>query len=369
MITCAKCGASNPLTTMFCRQCGTKMTVNYQQIAGAVAQDAEQTRDRKLLNAGINALPLCVFLLVAALVVRYVAVPVAPPPRVGDAPAVELFTGEPTWAAATASATTPSAADLMPAQDRLGWRQQLAPNLLSSFSLDLAALQAQAKRLAALQKPDGSFPGGDDMAATALMALALQAYPASPELTAAAARARGWLDGQWRTLSRRPALARALAVLALADAEALTEEKRSGLGALLIDGAAPIWQASLLAMLPPAARPTQTVAIENRIPAPFGKAWLALIMGGPTGLELKDHFAERAKALTTGEERMLWAQVAWFHPLAPDDLAETLRQWAAAAPAPVDPALGKACGAEAATAVHLLTLTAPLRLPALQLSR
>ena len=102
---------------------------------------------------------------------------------------------------------------------------------------------------------------------------------------------------------------------------------------------------------------------------PLWTAWFALCAGKPVEIEPAALFSEAAARLTTAEERFLWAQVAWLHPIAPEDLATTLRGWAAGAPVPVDPATAKACGPTAAGALALLIATAPLRVPALPLSR
>ena len=138
---------------------------------------------------------------------------------------------------------------------------------------------------------------------------------------------------------------------------------------LLVDGSSPAWQAFLLPLLADARRPKDVIALQNKLAGPLWQAYLQLCIGKPVELERSALFSEAAAGLASAEERFLWAQVGWLHPVAPDDYAATLRGWAAAAPAAVDPATAKACGPQAATALGLLIATAPLRVPPLSLSR
>ena len=370
MIPCKKCGHVNALTTMYCHGCGTKIEVSYAQVATSVASTTTEQRDQAILAWGRSAISLTCFLLICSLVLRYVAVPNPPSAYVPEAPDIALLGGEPAWAASAAVAPVETTATATPAREgRLAWRQRQGTNLLSAFSIDFKPLQATQKALLAAQKPDGSFAGDEPVCATALAALALQAWPATPEITAGAAKARAWIDGAWRTLGQRPPLARALAVAALADADALSDLRSAQYGVLLVDGSSPIWQAFLLPLLEGARRPKDVIGLQNKLDGPLWAAWFQLCAGKPVEIEKAPLFSEAAAALATAEERFLWAQVAWLHPVAPDDYATTLRSWAAAAPIKPDAATAKACGPTATAALGLLVATAPLRVPALPLSR
>lgn len=369
MIPCQKCGYSNPLGTVFCRGCGARVEVNLNMVQSAVKETNANNRDVEIYNWGRSAISLCGFLLICALLLRYVAVPKPPAPEVPAAPDLTLFAADVPWATKAVEAPpVPSAKSLIPDSNRLSWRTQQASPLLSSFSFEFKVLDDGVKALIAAQKPDGSFPGEQPLAATALATLALQAWPRELATRQSAERARSWIANQWKSLSRQSPLSRALAAAALADAEALTDEQRIQQGILLVDGSSPVWQAFLVPLLPADKRPN-LVALENKLTTPLWAAYFAAAAGREPASDLKLWFSEEANALKTAEERYLWAQVAWFHPAVPTDLADTLRAWSKAAPAPVSPELEKACGANAKTAMHVLTLTAPARLPILRLSR
>lgn len=371
MIPCKKCGHENLLTSMFCHGCGVRIEVSYAQVATSVVSNNAAQRDLSILGWGRSAVSLASFLLICALVLRYVAVPNPPPAYVPEAPDVALFTGDPAWAAAAATPPADAAAPVMATADgsRLAWRQRHGVGVLSAFSIDFRPLQVAQKTLQAAQKPDGGFAGDDAMCATALATLALQAWPANPEILAAAAKGRAWVDAAWKTLPQRPALARALAAAVLADAQTLSDARRQQLGALLVDGSSPMWQAFLLPLLDDKRRPKDVIALQNKLSGQLWGAWFGLCVGQPIEIDNSFLFGDAAAKLPTAEERFLWAQVAWLHPVAPEEYATTLRGWAAAAPIKPDAATAKACGATATTALGLLVATAPLRVPALQLSR
>jgi hypothetical protein len=371
VIACPKCGHENSLTAVFCYGCGARVEVSYGQVMSSIAHTAGEQRDLAILGWGRSALSLTGFVLVCALILRYVAVPAAPVAGVPEAPPTAILAVDPGWAATLAPppADAPVARVAVEREDRLAWRRRQGATLASAFSLDLAPLHAAQKALLALQKADRSFPGDEPMCATALAVLGLQAWPRSTEMTLAAAKGRAWIEGDWASITRRPALARSLAVAALADAEVLSDERRAPFGLLLVDGSAPAWQAFLLPLLPADRRIADTVALRNKLVGPVWDAYLALGSGRPVTIEPAPLFSEAAEALTTAEERLAWAQVAWLHPVAPDDFAKILRAWVSAPTAPTDAATAKACGPVTAPALALLIGTVPLRVPALSLSR
>ena len=91
MITCQLCGHDNPLGTIFCRSCGTRLVVDYQAIEQSVHKTRVSEHDHSLLNSGRSALMLCSFALVCALIARYVVVPPMPPTVPPPAPVIEIF--------------------------------------------------------------------------------------------------------------------------------------------------------------------------------------------------------------------------------------------------------------------------------------
>lgn len=369
MIPCQKCGNSNPLGTVFCRSCGVRVEVNLSAVKVAVQETNSANRDISILKWGRSAVSLCGFLLICALLLRYVAVPRPPAPDIPSAPDLQLFSDKAAWVAKAAAAPpAPTAKSLIPDASRLAWRALQGPALLAAYNLDQRPINDALALIIAQQKADGSFPGGQPLAATALAALTLQAWPREPLQRQAAEKARAWINSQWKGLGRHPPLTRALATAALADAEVLTKEQRTHLGALLVDGSSPVWQSFLLPLLPTDQRLT-TVALEGKLSAPAWTAWFALLGGKTPDSDAQVWSSDHAASLTTGEERFLWAQLAWFHPLAPVDLAQTLRDWNQQPPAPVSDELAQACGELARPALQVLTLTAPVRLPILRLSR
>lgn len=374
MIICQKCGHDNPMTTVFCRACGARLEFNPNQIGQSIQQDNAAQRDRDVLAWGRSAISLCVFALVVALVLRFIAMPAAPKGDVPRASDLQLFTDQPDWAASTlAGPQTGSLDDLVAGTDRLRWRGQVGAGILSSFSLDLGPLTAAQDALLAAQRPDGSF-GGDgvnDLAATGLAALGLQAWPREPQHLAAAAAARTWIEAQWRRLSSSDPTAKALAIAALIDAEALTDRQRTELGALLVDGSSPLWQALALPGLVGKARPTQTVALRNKLTEAHWTPYFDLLANMPlTQAPLRVWFSEYGDSLATSEARIAWLLLSWQHARAPDDLAQCLRIWSGAARIPADAATLRLAGDTVTEpALRLLIACTPFRVPALQLSR
>lgn len=377
MIICQKCGYDNPMTTVFCRSCGARLEFNPNQLGQSIQQDNAAKRDRDVLGWGRSAISLCVFALVVALVLRFIAMPTAPTGDVPHANDLALFASNPSWATAPlAGPQAGSLDDLVAGTDRLRWRAQVGGGILSAFSIDLAPLNAAQDALLAAQRPDGSFGGesGDgvnDLAATGLAALGLQAWPRDPRHLAAAAAARSWIDAQWRRLSSAPPTAKALAIGAMIDAEALSDRRRAELGALLVDGSSPLWQALALPGLIGKARPTQTVALRNKLTAEHWPVYFDLLAGAPLAqAPLRLWFSEYGTSLPTAEARASWLLLSWQHARAPNDLSECLRTWTSAATIPADPETLRLAGATVTEpALRLLLAGTPFRVPALQLSR
>jgi hypothetical protein len=359
MIACPACGHDNPLGTRFCRSCGGKMEIKLAQVVGSIEQTRQQNREESILKAGRSALGLSIFLLLCAIILRAMVVPQMP---VADLPAPDIPTLVPQSVGETQSTPIP-----LGSPKRLAWRHDNAGALIGSEGVDLMQVQTWQNTIAAAQKPDGSFPGDDPLAATGLAALALQAYPREDAIVAAAARARAWLLPLCKDLTTKAPLARTLALYALLDAEELPAGTYSSFSMYMVDGKAPVWQALGMALFTPKDRPQDIHVLLGAQKTPFWPVYFDLIQGKVTQPEAKPFFSEIAKGIATGEERMLWAFASWHLAAAPKDLTETLTAWSRAAPAPIDADTAAKCGANAAAAVAVLTVAAPARVQPLWL--
>jgi hypothetical protein len=356
VIACPACGYDNPLGTRFCRSCGGKIEVKLAHIVGSIEQTKQQYADDRLARAGRNALTLTLFVTVCALVFRWVVVPNMPPADLPPVPMGRILPEQPP----TAAVTLPTAT-----LQRLPWRRDYGSALIGSLGVDLVQLDAWQQSILATQAADGSFAGDDPIAATGLAALALQAYPHADAVVIAATKARAYLQTNLKDLQKRAPLARALLMTALADAEELPPSAYNSFSMYLVDGKAAPWQAFSMSLLSTKDRPKGLNLLRSASTAPVWAGYFDLLEGKTPAIETRTFFTESAKAIATGEERMLWAFAAWHLAAAPKDLIETLSAWSRATPAPVDQDLTAKCGANAAAAVAILTLAAPARVPPL----
>lgn len=358
MITCASCGISNPMGTRWCRQCGTKLELNVQQVQAAVSATAEAASDDNLVTAGRNTLALGGFLLVTAFILRLAFVPDLPPV---EAPLTlpDRIIPEVERAAAVASAGSGNTAI---ASRRLRWRATVCRPLANQLGLDLEAMDAARERISATQKADGTWPGEDPLAATGLAALALQAWP-SDEGLGRATRARAWAATQLQDATRRTPLGRTLAIAALDDAEELGQAERNRLQAYLIDGKSPQLQAWMLAGTPPANQPPELGLVRDALKTDVWQWYFTVVTGGTPDLDAQRFYAETVGTVAA-EDRPAWSTLAWTRLPAPADTATILQGWSRnPPPAASDPALAKA-GTHVADALWLIALAAPSRLPA-----
>ncbi len=326
---------------------------------GSIQDLKNQNRADAISKMGRSIFSLSVFGFIFVLIVRLMVIPAMPTAEMPPAQIPALIPTE-----APASATSLPFA----AFKRLPWRRDNASALLGGLGIDTVQLTTWQKAIVASQKPDGSFPGEDDLAATGLMTLALQAFPQDGTGTDAAARARPWLIAQMSDLSRKTPLARTLAMAALVDAEELPIATLNSFAMYLIDGRVPIWQSFAMTVFPAKTRPTDLILLRKALQGQIWSNLFEAIAGkfGPA-FEAKPYFAETAKMLPTGEARMVWAFVSWQLAAAPKDLAETMAAWSRNPPAPVDAETMTKCGALAPSAVAILTIAAPARVPPLWL--
>ncbi|HYE06433.1 MAG TPA: zinc ribbon domain-containing protein [Planctomycetota bacterium] len=374
MIPCSKCAHDNPLGTMFCHGCGARLEVRTDHIMKSVAATKQATRERRLWEAGRSATSLALFLVICAIVLDQMLAPPLPPAEIPEVADVAVFeTPPPAWvgqatpnAAGGAVAPRRAAGDL----DRLDLRRLRAGGVAKTLGIDPAAIAALRAPLIAKQKDDGSFPGGEAVGATGLAALALQTWCDDSVGIAAAARARAWLVKQGREVAKAGDVSRSLALAALLDAGELDPAIRAGLGNRVVDGKAPVWQVLALPLYGPDQRPSEFAGLRTARDDRHWPAFLALLASQPLPADVDAVCgADAAAAATIGEARLSWALTAWHLGRAPEVFAATLKAWSTAPPAAVDPALAKAAGPDAAAAVALITLGAPLILPPLTLQQ
>jgi hypothetical protein len=359
VIACPSCGFDNPLGTRFCRSCGGKIEVKLSHIVGSIEQTKRDLGDERIGRAGRNTLTLTLFILVCALVFRWVVVPKMPPADLPPVPMGRILPEQPPAPTATLPAAT---------LQRLPWRRDYGSALIGSLGVDLVQIEAWQQAILAPQQPDGSFPGEDPLAATGLAALALQAYPHSDAVSAAATKARAYLQANAAQLQAKQPLGRTLAMTALLDAEELQPGTYNSFSVYLVDGKAAPWQGFAMSLFNAKDRPKGLNLLRSANADPMWAWYFDLTDGKTPAIEAKAYFSESAKAITAGEQRMLWTFTAWHFAAAPKDLVETLSAWSRATPAPVDKDLVAKCGPNAATEVAILTIAAPARVPPLWLA-
>ncbi len=360
MISCDTCGFVNPLGTRWCRQCGNKLNIDATKVEAAVAAtDAAEAGDRFLAGSR-SAVSLGLFLLIAVLILRLALVPRLPPADVPLQLPAEVVPG-------LERASVPLSIDGNTAisSPRLRWRATVCRTMANNLGLDSAAMDKTLARIIAAQKADGTWAGGDPLAATALATLALQAWPTDSSL-AHASRARTWLKSQLTDATRRSVLGRTLGIAALEDAEDLTSGERNRLLAYAMDGRVAKWQAWSMASVPAAERPAELGLIRDGLKdADDVWSWELQLAGGVRPeIDPKRFFAETMGTIPA-EERAPWVLLAWHLVPAPGDLASVLQTWSRAEPPAASEPLTAACGPLTNDELWLMTLGTPVRLPAL----
>ena len=374
MISCQKCAHENPIGTKFCRGCGVRLEFNLQDIEQSIIGTKKANLDDRVFRWGRSSFALCGFLLVCTLVLRHVVAPPMPPSDWPDAPLLPLISKDPpAWAVnaiPSADGTTVTVRGPVEFNGRLAWRRSHAALILTGLGIDRVKLTALQHAVAGTVGADGAVAGDDPLAANALATLALQACPGDEAVDAAIVRCHGWLTKRiGELITAKEPLARTLGALALMDAELLPATERAKLNVYLVDGKAAFWQAWMLPLFPADDRPTQLANLRAELKGPAWDSWFELTSGGIARPDATLLSAASANALAFGEERLLWAASAWARPAMPQDLAQTLAAWSALPPTPVAVLLTQKCGPQAATAVAVLAIAAPLRLTPLALAR
>ena len=364
MITCSACGFSNPMGTRWCRQCGEKLDLNAGQVQAALAATTVAAHHDRLLGYGRSAVSLGAFVLIVALILRYALVPDLPRADAYVTLPAQLL---PAIARRATDAAPPSLSAI--SSQRLRWRATICRPTANQLGLDLAQMDQVRTAIGATQKPDGTWNGDDPLATTALATLALQAWPDDQSL-ARAAVARTWLASQLSDPTRRSIAGRTLALVALDDAEALRPAERTRLQSYLIDGKLARFQTWALITTPLALQAPELGLVREAFDSTDGdllwRGVFTLATGTLPDLPVSRFFTDSVGQVVA-EDRPAWALLAWHLGLAPGDVSQILRDWSRQAVPPItDPALAKT-GAQAAEALWLIALAAPVRVPPMTL--
>ncbi len=360
MIICQSCANSNTLGTMYCRKCGKKLIIDMAAIERSVASSIKTDNDSAFLRSGRSAIALCSFALVCAGVYRYVVVPPMPPTVMPPVPITALFIDKKDSHKISDEAVARN--EPYTAAGRFTtWRRTQSATLIKDLTLDAPRLRAWHDKLMASVDNDGVVNEAEPLAATALTALALQSWPHDHRSLTTITRMQTWLRSQTDGLVRKDPLTSALVTCALADWDVLPPPLYAQMEIALLDGKAAAWQLWLLPLHTREQRPSEFAALRK---AADHQVWLGLLkLLDPVNTAAIPINQISPLTLTTGEHRMAWTYCAWSTADDPERLIKTLAAWSQQDPAPVQAPLIARCGPLSASAVALLAISAPWRLP------
>lgn len=370
MIPCNHCGADNPLGTMFCRGCGQRIEVDPNQILDSVKQTQSENRGQQILLTGRNAVAMCGFLFMAAMVVRMVIVPAMPDqrmpltdPRLGD----ELLQ-------APQQVAAPEIPLALGAQDDrlLSWRSNNADRQLQALGIDREQVRIQQRRIAKQQTDSGGFPGPDEISATALAVLALQAYPGDPEIDQAALRGAEWLHvRRRRVIDGSNHQARSLLAMALMERDMLDRNDIAIAANVLGSGNRLDLQALTLPLFSPEQRPKDILVLRRQLGTqPLWLHYLDLFSAEPL-VTTADHelFTPAQVRELSLFDAWVWSQTAWLRAAAPQAQSQVLAAWSAPTGIQKEPGdLAATTGALTQDALAVLAICAPVRVPMTRLT-
>ncbi len=360
MYPCSKCGIINPLSTRFCRNCGERIELTRMMINKSVTTTTVGKYDAMLAGWGRSTLTLGIFALICALVFRYVAVPTMP-----SADLAQANPGEPLADLGVGGNLigTPESSE------RLRWRRLNASRMMGDLGLDTAALRLPLDAALKSQAANGIVGGSSDaISATALAALAWQGLP-DDRLLEAARRARSFLLTKLGDMPGMDPTPRALLLTTLIDAEALSDDQLVAYRHWLRDPKQAAIQALAVASLKPTQRlkPDDMRLLANAMKDERWSMLIELCQGRPPmNVQPAQFDLKAAAALTSGEDRVWWAMLAWQVAVAPINLTDTLKTWTTS-PADISPDLAARGGKDAAALINVIAVTSPLRLTPLWL--
>ncbi len=364
MIICQACTHENKLGTIYCRQCGTKLIIDMAAVEQSILRTQKSHRDDGILHSGRSAMALCSFALVCSLIFAYLVVPPMPPTVLPQPQHMPIFSPETTTANTSEKPLikTTIVPQKAPTAPLLLWRQQQAPRIINELQLDLPKLKDWLKTLIASVDENGRVAGSNDLAATALTTLALQAYPIGKETVAAIAQCQAFILAHSDNLVRKDPYTISLVACALADWDGIPPALFASIEIAIIDGKAAPWQTWLIPLLNPKDRPNQLAALRQSATDQVWLSFLKLI--DPKNTPALPFGDIQTNALSLGESRMAWSFCAWSHPEDHNLIRSTINEWLAQDPAPVEENLQSVAGKQAATAVALIATSTLWRLPA-----
>jgi hypothetical protein len=360
MIICQSCNNNNKLGTIYCRKCGTKLIVDMAAIERSVASSIKSANDSALLRSAHSSIALCTFALLCACVYRYVVVPAMPPTVLPPSPVVSLFP----QTTEVQNNTTTSNIGSEPNNTKgrfTSWRQSQSQTLMKTLTIDYGQLRIWHDSLLKSVNDEGVVNQANQFAATALTALALQAWPHDQNTLNTVLRMQTWMRSQTNSLSRQDRITSALVTCALADWDVLPPAIYAQMEIPLLDGNAAPWQLWFLPLRTSEQRTLEFAALRKAADHQIWLGYLKLFDPNNTAAIPLNKISPLT--LTTGEHRMAWSFSAWSSANDPELLRNTLIAWSQQDPAPVQAELSTLCGPLSATAVSLLAITAPWRLP------
>lgn len=371
MIACDECGHVNRLGAIYCGACGAKLEVDMQIIEQSVIATASSQRADKIFAAGRNLVVIGAFLFISGLVFRQLVVPPMPPFAFPESPAMTpdvLMNPEIEWIQPSLDHAPSLSLDEVLNQDPpslLQWRRQHAEMALRG--LDVQRITDWQLEIFNSRNPDGSWNGGDPVAATGLALLGLMAKPGPPAFEDAISKGLDIIQPLvLRGSTGRDPVAHTIGIMALIESGRLSDREIATLRPALYRGDAPEWQAIALLSFKPEQRPNRIAAIRSNLSASLWRHYLHFLSAQPV-IETVDEslFAPGAgQSLETGIERVAWGCVSFWMGRNVEDLSTTLRTWTASDDIPSAPlALRQMAGAHSDWALAVMASCATIRAP------
>ncbi|TVR39820.1 MAG: zinc ribbon domain-containing protein [Planctomycetota bacterium] len=370
MIPCQECGHINRLGAIYCGACGAKLEVDLEIIEQSVIASSSQVRAEKYFLAGRNIIGLGVFLFISAWLLQSVIIPQPPSFQLPQAPPMspnDIFNPEVEWIQPTL--------DIAPRLRLEDVLAQRSPSLLEwrAAYADTALGDVNRERITHWQveifnsrRSDGSWLGGDPVAATGIAILALLAHPGPESFAEAIEQGINHIHPLVLAgSSGRNPIAHTIGIMALVESGRLSERELSVLRPALYRGDAPHWQAMALLSFSPDDRPKRIAAIRSHTTDSLWRHFLHFLSDQPLIDSLDESlFVANAGERLQGIDRLAWACLAFWMGRDVDGLRESLQRWSSLDDVPTANAeLRSLAGPHADWAMAVLTATAPLRAP------
>lgn len=373
MIPCKTCGGMNPIGTMFCLTCGCQLEISPEDLKRSIQATNKSEAGDLAFGSAKTWCSLAGFLLFASLFFYVILVPTPKSPPPMPVPSrmdtSQIFAPTNAW---SGKIVAPNSADQNITKTNsfslVEWRKEQWDAALGSVEMSVTNITNWQIEILNAQGPDGAWSKGatDKVATTALMVLALQAYPVIKEIHQRVPKGlevlRRILPDNGATVSP---LARTLAFMALMESGTLTVAQIRTISPLIPDGFEPRWQSLALLTIPPEFRPTKIAALRAKIIDPIWKHLLDPLSDRPMITEVNaELFSEAGLASLTPLDRIAWTHTAWRLGINPVLLKRTVEEWSKTeVPARADADLRQIVGPLADRALAILACTAQLRAP------